>query len=70
MIPPKRTKVFAGKKTHRTYHEVRLEKCIGKAVEAMGWGEVESAYGNEPLIVFYFSDGTKKSIVMPAPEYE
>jgi hypothetical protein len=48
-----------------SYKNVPLNEIIGKTVIAVGDTTVPGAYGPEPCIYLFFSNGTKTGFVLP-----
>lgn len=50
------------------YRHVSLEEILGKTIESIATDKVDAAYGPEPCIMVYFTDGTKHGFVLPADD--
>lgn len=45
-----------------------LESVVGKIVGAVGSGHAEGEYGDEPVTVIFFTDGTYHAFTHPAED--
>lgn len=45
---------------------VELEDVVGKTIRAIRHTTVEGAYGKEPIVTLYFTDGTCHGFVLPS----
>lgn len=44
---------------------VNDEALIGKTVSNVTYGEVDGAFGPEPLVILHFTDGSQHGFVLP-----
>lgn len=45
-----------------------MSQMVGKTVERIEIGEVEQAYGSNPTVSIYFTDGTRIIFTLPQEE--
>ncbi len=62
----KSIQITAGKQTSSKYRRVKLDRMVGKTIEAIGWTSVVGPYGDEPCVVLFCDDGTRHGFVLPA----
>ena len=61
-----KTKIIHGKKKCKTYKPVLLGEIVGETLEAIGMTTVPGNFGPESCLLFFFSNGKKHGIVLPA----
>jgi len=60
--------IITGKKNHKKYRKIELEKAVGKTVEAITESRIQGAYGTELVIAILFTDGTKIGFVIESDD--
>lgn len=65
--PPKRKLLF-GTRRQSPYTHTPLGNVVGKTIEVVSQTTVEGSDGDEPCLMFGFTDGTEHGVVMPREE--
>jgi hypothetical protein len=58
-------KIVYGKKSRAAYRDVYPVDLLGKTIEAIGYGTIDTDDGQMPCTVVLFTDGSRHAFVHP-----